>query len=423
MKLKTLISMLVLLSNVLTFGQTQLKIYHGSGNVSQVFDASNISVMNPKIRLNEGDIFTVTIVNPNPSLYSYKLKTEELEIKSEDKAITDLLSVFNTILTARAGGAGFMAVQLQTNNYKDVLIQLTKDINEAKNYIIKSDIPESPAQALAFDSSAGFRNAILKIAGMSNAQYRFNNTSLLTDLNTLSDSAGADSFEKEAFKLLNSSLVDKIKEIKKQTDASVSTIWKKDFKVGEKPTKISIEIEKIDKSNASLIRDGNGSTPFVLDVAQIEPYFKRAVLELVPVANFVFAGNYNEFYLKNGIVQSRESTKTTVNPGVILNVNVARFGEAKEMSLGIGPGYKLNSAENNFDNLYFSALFSYKNFLRIGAGLGLSQVPKDELKDGIKVGDNLPANISNLDDLVQYAEKTSVFLTISFTGLNLTKKK
>jgi len=424
MNLKLLMIVAAFITSWCTFSQEHLLVYHGSGNTTQVFRASDKnSVLNPTIKLEQGEVLTVTVVNPNPLLYSYTLKTADIEIKTEEKEVTDLLATFSTILASRS--TGFSAtVQTNTNRYKNIIEQLTKDINQAKTYIINSDTPESIAQALAFDPTVGFRKALTDINGMPNTQYRFNNANLLSDLNALADSAGVDTFEKEAFKLLNSSLVEKINEIKKQTSfATTQTIWRQDFKISDKSTQISIEIEKIDKNNNTLRRDGNASAPFVINVAVVEPYFKRAILELVPVANITYAGDYNEFYLEDNIVKSRERSKTTINSGIILNVNIKRFGDTKEMAVGLGPGYKFNSQGNDFENFYLSALFSYKNFLRIGAGFGYSQVPTDELKGGIQVGDALPADISDLNDLIQYKEKPSVFLTISFTGLNLTKKK
>ncbi|WP_131450783.1 hypothetical protein [Flavobacterium subsaxonicum] len=426
MKLKIIFITATCLMSLVAMSQNHLLVYHGSGGTTQVFDAQNHSVVNPSVRLEEGQTFTITVLNPNPALYSYKLKTADIEVKAEEKEITDLLSTFSTILGSRVGNSAVAAFLALTplQKYHVIIKELSDAVDLAKKHIKDSDVAESIIQAQAYDSNVGFRKAVRDIGTMPNGQYKFNNPNLLNDLNALSDLSGVGTLEKEAFRLLNNSLVEKINEIKKQANpATTLTVWTETFKVTEKTTQISIEIEKIDKNNTSLVRDGNGAAPYILNVALIEPYFKRATLELVPVASITHSNYYNEFYLENNVVRSRERSKTMFNTGIILNVNIARFGVAKEMAVGIGPGYKFSAEENDFENLYLSALFSYKNFLRVGVGFGFSKVPRDDLKGGVKTGDLLPANISNLDDLIQYEEKPGFFFTISFAGLNLTKKK
>lgn len=404
--------------------QTQLKVYHGGNGESQVYNELNNVINKPKIKLKQGDLFSVKVLNANPLFYNYSLKYENLVIESEDKAITDLLVTFNTILATRSGTAAFTAKTVETDQYKAGVNTLITDINLARDYIRESDKPEGPDDALVYRRTAGLRQALDKIAAMSNAQFHFHNSNLLNDLNGASDKASVDEVEKEAFRLLNSSLVQKVNEIKKNTDPQTTvTIWQNEFKVTDTATKITLLINKIDKNNATLIRDGNGATEFPLEIATIIPYYKRATLELVPVANFIFSRNVREFYLENNIIQNRLKPKTTVSPGVVLNINFANFGETKEMSVGIGPGYKFNSKGDGFENFYLSTLLSYKNFLRIGLGVGFAQFPMYELKGGGKVGQPLPTNISNLNDLIEYEEKASGFLTIAFTGLNLSKKK
>ena len=420
MKKNYVITFLILILGSSAKSQIQFKVYHGINKETQVYDNSDKQVSKPVVRMRQGESITVKVINPNPILYSYGLKYETITMESDDKAITDLLTTFNTIISTRTGAAAFTTI---TNDYKNAINNIINDINDVKKYICQSDKPELPEEALKYSRTGGFRFALDKIEGMPSSQFRFNNSTLLSDLNNLSDKAGIDEVEKEAFKILNSSLVEKVNQLKKQTSIqSTQTIWQKEFKVSDSAQKITIIISQLDKSNNTLMRDGNGKD-FELEIGTVIPYYKRSVLELVPVANFIFSKDVREFYLDNNIVQARMKATTTTNAGVVLNVNLARFGEAKEMSVGVGPGYKFNSTGNAFENLYLSTLFSYKNFLRIGFGFGFAQFPKDELKNGVKIGQALPSNISNINDLLQYEEKPSAFLSISFTGLNLTKKK
>lgn len=417
---------LMLLYCHLLKAQSLLKIYHGSGKESRIFNENNLVVKNPKIKMKQGEVLTIEVLNPNPLLYSYKLKYENFSVESEDKAITDLLVLFNTILSTRVGigTAAFSVLALNTNKYKEAINTLVKDINQAKEHIRESDKPELPDEALALRRNAGLRNAIDQIASMSSSEFQFNNLNLLKDLNELSEKSGLDNVEKEAFKLLNSSLVEKVNEIKRNTNRqTITTIWVNEIKATDSTTKIKLIFSKLDKSNNSLIRDGNTDSGYEMDLGTIIPYYKRATLELIPVANIIFSNKVKEFYLENKIIQTRLKSKTTITPGMVLNINLIKFGERDEMSFGIGPGFKFNTAGDLFENFYISTLFSYKNFIRVGAGFGFAQFPSEVLKDGGIIGQPLPNNISNLNNLLTYEEKPSIFLTISFTGLNLSKKK
>ena len=403
--------------------QVELKVYHGASGETQVYDNSDKLINKPIIRMTQGEVFTVKVINPNPILYNYTLKYETVTVESDDKTITDLFTQFNKIILSRPPSSSGQLTSA-TDDYKTAINTLVGDINTAKNDIDSSDKPELPDEALKYMRTGGFRLALDKINSISRDKFHLNSPSLLTDLNTLSDKASVDDIERQAFKLLNSSLVEKANEIKNETNfQSTETIWQKDFKVSDSAQKVSIVITKKDKSNMSLKRDGNKDKGFELVVATIVPYFRRSVVELIPVANFIFSRNFREFYLDNNVVQTRMKAKTTTSASVVLNVNFARFGEEKEMAIGIGPGYKFNSLGDAFESFYLSTLFSYKNFLRIGLGVGFAQLPADQLKDGTMIGQPLPANISILSDVIQYQETPSVFLTLSFTGLSLTQKK
>ncbi len=416
----TLQILIALLINLTVCSQTQLFVYHGRTGESSVYDANQKPVNKPAIKIKQGDSVLVNIVNPNPLLYNYTVKFENLSLESEDKSVTDLLNVFSKILSARVNPNGFVITS--TADYKDAITILVDDINKAKKIILDSDIPESPNEAMNLIRSAGLRKALDDISNLANDKYHFNNINLLSDLNTVSDLASTQDFEKQAFRLLNASLVEKVNEIKKNTSPqTISSTLKTQIKATDSVRRIYLVINKIDKTN-NLKRDG-AKGDYVLEVATLVPLYKRSVLEIVPVANFIFSKSNREFYLDNNIIQERFKTKTTTAPGAILNINVARFGETKEMSIGIGPGYKFSSKGDALENFYFSSLFSYKNFIRVGLGFGFAQFPTEELKGGVKAGQPLPSSIANLNDILQYEEKPSIFLTISFTGLNLTSKK
>ena len=405
--------------------QDLLQVYHGRNGESVVYNSNNMVVSKPLIKKTIGEKFSIKVLNPNPLFYKYTIRYEQQKSETDSKEIADFLSTLNTILAARNGVGALAGVLDPTfNSYKIAINTLINDINSAKKILDNSDMPELPEDALNLRRVAGLRKAIDLITAIPTDQYRFNNSSLLSDLNLASNAiAGADDVEKQAFGLLNNSLVQKVNEINKSISGQeIKTIWESEFEVTDTPTKIFLVITKINPDNKTLIRDG-GLSEKSIEIATIIPYYKRSTLELIPVGTFQFAKDVREFYVENEIVKTRFKQKTTFNSGTVLNINLVRFGELKEMSFGVGPGYRFSSNSDALENIYFSTLFSYKNFIRIGIGIGFSQFPSEELKDGGKIDQPLPSNITNLNDIIAYQEKLTGFLTLSFTGLNLTKKK
>lgn len=403
--------------------QVQFKVYHGVNGESKVYDNANRLLSKPIIRMRHGEVFSVQVINPNPLFYNYTLKNDALSIKSEESEITDVLSIFSSIISQKLNNGSAFVAPKSVENYKDALTNLTRQIDLAREYLRKSDRPELLEDALNFRRNAGFRFALDEVNKLSKAKGDFNSPTLLDDLNKICDETFDDSsFERRAFRLLNSSLVGNVNDIKSKVSMTTKTVWEKEFVVTDTSQLMKLVISKNNTNDKTSERDG-AFNDYEIVLGTIKPYYKRAILELVPVANFIFSRNVKEIYLQDNIVLSRLKQKTTVSAGMVLNVNFANFGESKEMSVGIGPGYKFNSNSDVLENFYLSTLFSYKNFLRIGLGVGFAQFPSEELKGGVKVGQQLPENINNLTDLIQYEEKPSAFITLSFTGLNLTKKK
>ncbi|WP_343307790.1 hypothetical protein AAHN97_11665 [Chitinophaga niabensis] len=418
----------VLLLSIIMLTQTiyaqDIQVYHGRKKETTVYNSKGESVTNYRLYKKQKDAVSIRILNPNPIFYKYELKYQESEIEAESKEITDLLVQISVALVARttppvAGAAP--GVEPTYKIYQDALNKLLDEINTAKKYVAGSDNPELPKEAREFRRTGGLRKAIDQIDALPATANHFNDPKLLDNLNTLCNQiVNIDDYIKKGLLLLNTSIVQNVNNIKKSaTDQAVATVITADFNVTEKKGEIYLVISKADP-NATVKRDFHSGTEQI-KLATVIPYYERAVLEIVPVGNFLFAGQEKEFFIENNIVGSREVKKTRFMPGVVLNVNAFRFGETREMSLGFGPGYNFTSANNAFNNFYLSTLFSYKNIIRVGAGFGFAQYA-DGLKDGATVDNPLPAKIENLDKVIVYKEKPTFFLTIAIAGLNLTKK-
>lgn len=412
-----------------------LLIYHPKKDEKiKIFDSNKQLFTNKSLHLKQGDKFNVKVLNPNPLFYKYEIRYEEQEDEAEDKAVSDALALLNIALSSKiipGRATGTFMVEPTFEMYKDTINQLMNEIKKAQTIINDSDVPESQADALSSNrNNGGLKYAIDQITGkaapsvilkLSSAKFHFRSPTISTDINELLNLVtGLDEMTKNALMLLNNSLIQKITEIKKSMN-EVESELESEFVVKNKITKVFLTIKPIDPKNTDLIRkSNNGDENF--EIATIIPDYKRSTIELVPVGNFILTNQVKEFYLENNIVKSRLKSKISFTPGIVVNINIANFGNRKEMAFGIGPGYKFSNNSEVLENFYFSTLFSYKNFLRIGMGLGFAQFPHD-LKNGIQENQLLPPNVDNLEDIINYQEKLTGFLTIAFTGLNLTKKE
>jgi hypothetical protein len=425
------ISILLFISTCFTLNvySQVIYVYHGRNNETFAADKSGMQLQEKSLRLDQGQTVRVIIKNPNPLFYKYTLKFEEQKLESESEDISATLAALGTILTSRivapairpGAAAPFAAPEPTFEVYKTAVNTLLEDIAQAQNAIMDSDIPELPAEAFSNKRTNGYVKAIDEINGLSSSKYHFNDPSLTANFSAaLNDVHGLESITKKAFELLNTSLVQKVAEIKKLVPPTASRYIESTFIVTDKIIRVFLIITPLEENKKGLLRDVF-SEEQKLEIATILPNYKRALLELVPVGSFLFAKNINEFYLKDDIVKSRQVTQTTITPSVIINVNVSTFGPAKQMAAGIGLGYQFSGDSKALNNIFFSTLFSYKDFFRIGVGLGWAKYPY-QLKGAVE-GQVLPSNIDKIADVIDYKEKFTGFLNLSFTGLNLTPKK
>nr|WP_315239969.1 hypothetical protein [uncultured Flavobacterium sp.] len=412
----------------LTFGQDRF-IYH-SRNQEQIkiYDSHKESVTNEPLHIAEGSKIKVRILNPNPLFYKYELKYVEQEVQSEDKVLTDALAQIGSLITNTQRGLNLVQ-QSDFNMYVSKVNSLMTEITKAQSIIDNSDLPEVESDALVGNRNGGLRYAIDQISGKAMQPVSgltfdscgFHDPVLLNSLNELIDKLAniISSNEMKIYKLANNTLAKKVQEMKK-TMSEVKAEIDEEFTVTEKEGVIYLVITPIDANRHNLRK--LHSEDAKLEILRIIPDFKRAVIELVPVGNLMYSGSYEEYYLEEGLVQKREVSKAFFRPGIVLNINLHSFGKTKEMAAGLGLGYKLSENENGIENLYLSTLFSYKSFIRVGLGIGWGQFPSG-LKSGGQVGQALPDNVSNLEDLVNYKDKPTVFLTLAFAALNVSKKK
>ena len=386
-------------------------VYHGAGNTALWNDKEKEFISNMPIKKKKGETVSVQIVNPNPLFYTYEIKQNDFEIKEDLPDITALLTAANLLIVGNSEKG--MSADIP---YFTTLIALENEIEKAKEIIATSDAPETRKKTDVDFNSRGLQRAIVRLNDkeeLSNEPGHFNDTKIADNLSKqLKETENLDPTSVKAFTALNAAYVQKVYEIKALVK-SVPTVITSTFTITEKASKIVLIIKPKDPKKEGLARDIKE-----IVLATVQPFFDRATLELVPVGNVRFANDIREYYLDNKIVKERTKDDVSFVPGFILNANLARFGELKEMAVGLGLGYSISSKNNQFNQFSLSSLFSYRNFLRVGAGVGFSSYPAG-LKEGGKVDAALPDNIKNLNDIISYDNKAAFFITFSFTGLKL----
>ena len=179
-----------------------------------------------------------------------------------------------------------------------------------------------------------------------------------------------------------------------------------DFEIKDVPEKFEITAKS--KSNPK------GSRDSLLVTLTVVPY-EAKVAELVTFASGIYATDISNYSLSNNVIVERKNDDFSFKPSMMLSLNIARFGEFKQSTVGIGPVFAI-SKNITFDNFGLAAIISFKNVIRVGAGIGVQQYPS-LLKDNALVGSALPAGVTKIDDVIENKGKLAFMFHIMIPGL------
>lgn len=417
-----------------------IRIYHGQSSASTIFFLGEGELVtrwsgNHEIVKDPGESVEIVVLNPNPLLYSYDFELEELQEEDDFPDVVDLVSAINALPNFAGGAApnsfrpaGGGAISGGLNIYFQALTDLKTDLDAAKVAILNSDAPESKVDALTGAIAGGYRLAVATIDGLSGRrsgeQGRFNSTTLQADLDGFLNAAvqdgtlktamanddNATKFAKDAFALLNKQLAGTVAEIKKSIEADplVRTI----IPVKEKNIEVTLKVKKKDGNSAGRRMEID------MVICTIKPRFDRRRLEVVPLAHLTYANDVPEFSVVDGKVVEGRSDGFQFKVGAMLLYNFVSFGKYRDGALGVGLGYNIPE-KNVLETFYLGTLVSYKKVFRIGYGIGFTGYPHS-LKSGA-VGEPLPADVKDLDSIIQYDRKLASFITFSISGITLKK--
>ena len=428
----------VLLQQTL-FGQ-DLRIYHGEKSES-VFLRQNDrlqSLNRESVTIVRGvdGIVTITVANPNPFFYKYEIKTEDVDIvddySNQFADVVKLITSMPEIADHFKSATGGRAPASKFNAYKTALETLSSEIKNAKAAIKKSDHPETPKEA--FDRKVnpdgfGFRAAIEYILKISSDNGHFNSSTLEKDLNDMLQAAIDDGTFDTAFKLTAAGATPDLKDLFKQAfqqlnnNLATSIAKMLDITKQDKIVRFRVPVKDGKKTTVTLVVTKVNTSDNVdrellnEQVAVVLPLYVRKRFEVVPVVNLIFQGNRQKFSIKDGIVASEQDDDAKFNIGAMALMNFASFGDFKEYGVGLGIGYSMQPG-GSASSFFLIPSLSYKSIVRIGFGFGYNMSPVG-LKDGATVGAALPANISNIDDVINYKRKPAAVLTIAISGLKL----
>jgi hypothetical protein len=414
-----------------------LKIYHGRQGESELsLDDKRTRIKHGEsipLKRNASGVVTISIENPNPFFYTYEIKTEEVTIVEDySNQFSDLVKLLSAVPEFIGSVEPFyqklapIATPRKFDVYINILKNLHQQLKEVNSYINISDNPETINEALNGETNQngyGFRSAVKKIESISNDKGNFGSSTLEDDLNNFLEDAIKDgsldsilnrsgdseviSIYISTFKVFNKWLSEQVSKIKEVTKSNSVVIFKVPVKENIKTT-VSLIIKN---KNTNSKRD-----IFDEKIVTVTPFYVRKRFEVVPVVNLVFQQNTQSFFIENNLVQSSPDDEAKFNIGAMALMNFASFGEQKEYGVGFGIGYSIQP-NGNSSSFFAVPSLSYKNIVRVGFGFGYNLAPVG-LKDGAKVGEPLPPNISNISDIIDYKRKLAAVFTISISGFS-----
>lgn len=437
--MKLSFTLLFFLFKIVLIQSQDLRIFHGEYSES-VFMRPNETVANAsreKINIIRGTdgIISITIINPNPFFYSYEIKTEDVEIVDDySNQFEEVVKLLGSIpdISDITNPPGRIVTTTSYDNYLLALQNVDAELEEAKVAIEKSDTPELIQEALdrkINSSGFGFRSAIDDIRKLSSAKNHFNSRTLEEDLNallqktiddgtfnsnlglgTIGTNPTLEALYKKSYQSLNSTLASNVNKIIQTTQRERVLRFYVPVKENKK-TNVRIIIKRLDE-NRSTVRE-----LFDEEIATITPLYVRKTFEIVPAINLVFQQNRQQYSLEDGLIVSNPDDDAKFNAGAMALVNLANFGDFKEYGVGVGLGYSIQP-EGKASTFFAMPSVSYKDIFRLGFGFGYSLAPVG-LKQGANIGEPLPPNISNIEDVVDYKRKAAAVLTLTIGGLKI----
>lgn len=426
----------LLLISVILFCSTSeaqdIYIYHGTSGTSKIIDPLTNKITRKKHKFDYDKNIEIQVINANPGLYKYEFLSEEIAIETPElpdfsPLSTVLSSELNLKTEAAASGRLFvegasLEGDISDGQWQDVyrkkIEDLKKLIQKAETIIAESDAPQSISKAIDLSPDGGFIGAKSKLEEIKIFKTDFEKEHEIWK--TKLTNGGAPYYfipedNPEAPLLMElydnyyKILLAKIKELKSSFGPEVSSTVT--YKTQIKEKKIKVKLKVVSKNSKHKNREVGDSIVTI----ELVPNYKRAIVELIPVATLAQSRNGKQFGIENGIITAAEKDEFQFGVGAMLNVNLLTWGPRKELSLGTGVGFAL--VDQKLDNFFVSTNINFGDWVRLGIGYGWLQTPTG-LKDGLSSGDSAD-DINDIDDVINFSREPAFFISLVIPGLNL----
>jgi hypothetical protein len=419
--------------------QADYTFFHGAKDFTRsgfVVPADNDGLRRTESRIRRltlptGSKVCVNIVNAHPVNYSYSLGTT---VDSTGPSLPDLkkdtTSALYFLFQAAAGktaknfdqaamDSADAALKTDLKPIAKLLERvgaLKQDLDEAKEYAQKSDIPERLQELNAdhLELSAGYRFGKYGMTQkLPKDEGRFRDPDLAKTfagwVKATRDDAAVKGDKKlaalvDALDGYVKSLIDQVQQLRKayaegDSEATVCGV------VGAGVTTFELKIAKKDTTAAK--RDAGTAIDARIVV---EPSYEREAVSIHPLAVGVLSSGVSSFSVDaQGVLRAVERKgDMQFRIGALFDINLLNFGSANRIGLGAGIGAASGGTAQPLSDVFFSVIVSFMDKARVGLGIGASWVPTS-IKGGI-VDQPFSLEGKKLDDLIERSPQQALYL-------------
>jgi hypothetical protein len=436
--------------------QATIRVYHGSDDQTQILRrapfsqadefAEGVEIVRPK-----SSKVCVAVVNAHPLFYDYSLSAKV----DSTRAVPEL--PFVRLVTEFIVSSGMTVMRLDpadpipvpadrptTDNWLPwVLVRLdsvqTAD-SIAAAIVAQSEMPEPPTGVLqgdGFGEARGLREAKRMLSAAPGDRFAFNDPNLKANVATavkdalevaqrqldlITGTTPADLARREHIRgviRLLPGYADRVVAAHEQLRNSITgtaTTVTDCRDVGEFPMTLSLKIAK--RKGARGVRDVGD----LLVPVRVVPSQARPQVEMALSAVMTFVPDVPTFGVRNGVVTQDARDAFRVRPATFVLLNVGSLGADDAYSLGVGFGAAFVSDDRKVisDVVPFSLHVGFRDVIRLGLGVGISRQPGD-LKGGARVGEPLPGDVKNINDVIDYRNRLGWFALVTLPGFTLKK--
>lgn len=376
-----------------------------------------------------GTEYCVVVVNSHPLNYAYSL-TATVDTTTPRYDLSQPVGVLSALIARGAPDGppvaadpapGSDALSLNTLSwYLEAVDLLRADLEAARAALRASDRPEAiPELELAPERvTGGLRSAQARIRALPAGEGRFNDPHLQETLDAWRRRAlgmVAGDTKLEAVAKLVADEGDQLARDIQQLESSVlgiAPITRVCEKVGAGPTTFKLTIAKKGTSGSATREVGDQ----ISLMAVARPPYERPRLAVHPIAFMTTGFNVPDFRIVDGKLRGDREYATDVRVGAMVNFHLFSFAEDRQGAVGLGLGVGTGGEENLLTDLFLGPVFSFRDNVRLGLGIGSSEFPR-RVRGGV-VGEPFTAS-GELDELIEKERTLALQLVFVLPGLKL----